>query len=235
MDRPTLIAPRGLATDVWQRLMVAAEETGRHREPAHDIFHVHRVVRNARRIVRAEHAGEGSEAIACTAALLHELFTFPKDHPESARAGDVCAEHARRLLERERMAKSFVDAVCAAIRDHAFSKGAVPDSLEAKILQDADRLDALGAIGLARMWATCADMKRPFYSPVDPFCQARSPDDKAWGLDHVFRKLLVLGERLHTDTARAMAERRLAFLRAYLLELRVEIEVEDEGGHARGA
>jgi uncharacterized protein len=116
-----------------------------------------------------------------------------------------------------------VEAVSAAIRDHAFSKGVVPEALESRVLQDADRLDALGAIGLARMWATCADMKRPFYSPVDPFCTSRAPDDKAWGLDHVFKKLLVVPSRLHLATARAMAEPRVAYLRAFLDQLRSEL------------
>ena len=91
------------------------------------------------------------------------------------------------------------------------------------MLQDADRLDAIGAIGLARMWATCADMKRPFYSPDDPFCVSRAPDDKLWGLDHVFKKLLAIPERLHTPTARTLAQGRIAFLNAYVEQLRAEI------------
>ena len=121
------------------------------------------------------------------------------------------------------MTKRLVDPICAAIRDHSFSKGVVPEATTARVLQDADRLDAIGAIGLARMWATCADMKRPFYSPDDPFCVTRAPDDKEWGLDHVFKKLLVIPERLHTKTARAMAEPRIASMRAYLEQLGSEI------------
>jgi uncharacterized protein len=161
---------------------------------------------------------------AAIAALLHELFTLPKDHPESSRAGDTCAERARELLERDGAPDApTVDAVCSAIRDHSFSKGVVPEAAVSKVLQDADRLDALGAIGLARMWATCADMKRPFYAPEDPFCVSRAPDDKLWGLDHVFKKLLAIPARLHTKTALAMAEERVAFLGVYIEQLRKEI------------
>jgi uncharacterized protein len=209
----------GIDPGLWERLAAEARARSASAEPAHDFFHVERVVKNAATIAEAE--GARVEIVA-VAALLHELFTLPKSDPRSAEAGDLCADHARRLLEREN-ARDLAELVCAAIRDHAFSKGVVPDALESKVLQDADRLDALGAIGLARMWATCADMKRPFYSPVDPFCASRFPDDKAWGLDHVFKKLLVVPERLHTRTARAIAERRVAFLHAYLDELRVEI------------
>lgn len=215
-----MMPPAGVDPALFARLAAEARARAEGSEPAHDFFHVARVTENARRIAAAEGA---SDAVAVTAALLHELFTLPKSHPDSARAGDLCAEHARDLLAREGAPASLIEPVCAAIRDHAFSKGVVPDSLDARILQDADRLDALGAIGLARMWATCADMKRPFYAPEDPFCDARSPDDKAWGLDHVYKKLLVVPSRLHTSAARAMAEDRVRFIRAYLEQLRAEI------------
>ncbi len=212
--------PRAVDADLWARLEREARARADGAEPAHDFFHVERVLANALAIARAEGA---DEAVAGTAALLHELFNLPKSHPDSARAGDLCAEHARELLVRERAPASLVEPVCAAIRDHAFSKGVVPDALESRVLQDADRLDALGAIGLARMWATCADMKRPFYSPDDPFCTSRSPDDKMWGLDHVYKKLLVVPERLHLPASRRLADERVRFIRAFLDQLRREI------------
>jgi len=214
------LVPRGVELDLWARLEREARARAEGTEPAHDFFHVERVLANAIALAREEGA---SEAIAGTAALLHELFNLPKSHPDSARAGDLCAEHARELLLRERAPADLVEPVCAAIRDHAFSKGVVPDALESRVLQDADRLDALGAIGLARMWATCADMKRPLYSPEDPFCTARSPDDKSWGLDHVYKKLLVVPERLHLPASRRIAKERVAFIHAFLDQLRREI------------
>jgi len=218
-DARVVLRPGGIDAALWDRLAAEARRRAERAEPAHDFFHVERVVRNAIVIAR----GEGiDEAVCATSALLHELFNLPKNHPDAARAGDLCAEHARALLVAERA--PFVEPVCAAIRDHAFSKGVVPDAAESRVLQDADRLDALGAVGLARMWATCADMKRPFYAPEDPFCEARPPDDKAWGLDHVFKKLLVVPEHLAFATSRVLAEERTRFLRAYLVQLRAEIE-----------
>jgi uncharacterized protein len=207
----------------WARIATEARSRARQNEPAHDFFHVERVVSNALAIARGEAAGEEVESAAMLAALLHELFTLPKNHPDSARAGDKCAALARELLVREAVEGRLIEPVCAAIRDHSFSKGVVPELAAARILQDADRLDAIGAIGLARMWATCADMKRPFYSPNDPFCATRAPDDKEWGLDHVFKKLLKIPERLHTKTARILAEPRIASMRTYLDALAGEI------------
>jgi len=213
-------APEGIDALLWSRLHTEAKSRARSNEPAHDFFHVERVMHNAYRVARGERA---SETVAVVAALLHELFTLPKNHPDSARAGDLCAGKAHELLESEAAPSWLVDPVCIAIRDHSFSKGVVPDSVDARILQDADRLDAIGAIGLARMWATCADMKRPFYSPDDPFCVSRAPDDKEWGLDHVYKKLLLIPERLHTKTAKAIAEDRTRFMRVYLEQLEREI------------
>jgi len=218
-----MVVPAAVPASLWSRLEAAARSRTRSHEPAHDFFHVERVVANARAIARGEGASPEVDAGAATAALLHELFTLPKNHPDSAKAGDTCAEHARELLEREGAPAWLVTSACAAIRDHSFSKGVVPDALVTRVLQDADRLDAIGAIGLARMWATCADMKRPFYSPEDPFCATRAPDDKLWGLDHVFKKLLAIPERLHTPTARTLAQARIAFLDAYVEQLRAEI------------
>ncbi len=215
--------PPFVPTSLWSRLEVEARSRARANEPAHDFFHVERVVTNARAIARGEKLSSTTEGVVAIAALLHELFTLPKDHPDSAQAGDRCAERARELLEREHAAPEMTALVCAAICDHAFSKGVVPQAVESRVLQDADRLDAIGAIGLARMWATCADLKRPFYSPIDPFCVTRPPDDKAWGLDHVFKKLLAIPSRLHTDTARSLAEDRVSFLRVYVDQLRREL------------
>ena len=216
-------APSAVPVPLWSRLEAEARARASSHEPAHDFFHVERVVANVGAIARGEGASDEVFAGAATAALLHELFTLPKNHQDSARAGDTCAEHARELLEREGAPSWLIASASAAIRDHSFSKGVVPDALETRVLQDADRLDAIGAIGLARMWATCADMKRPFYAPQDPFCTERAPDDKLWGLDHVFKKLLAIPERLHTPTARTLAQGRIAFINAYLEELRAEI------------
>jgi uncharacterized protein len=188
--------------------------------PAHDELHVRRVMDSARRIASAE----GADVDVCvTAAMLHELFNYPKDHPESVRSGDVCAEHAVVLLREQGQDESFIAQVAYCIRVHSFSRGILPETLEAKVLQDADRLDAIGAIGIARCFATTAEMKRPFYAPDDPFCRARPADDKHWGIDHFYRMLLRIGDGLHRATARAIAAERIAFMRAFLDQLEREI------------
>ncbi|MBC7543188.1 MAG: HD domain-containing protein, partial [Candidatus Sericytochromatia bacterium] len=192
-----------------------ASVTGRctAQDPAHDWQHVLRVAMTTRQLAEAE-GGDIETVVA--AALCHELFNYPKNHPESHRSGEVCAAHATDLLTELDWPSERILAVSACIRVHGFSAGLTAETLEARILQDADRLDAIGAIGIARCFATCSAMGRPFYDPADPFCQERQPDDQAWGVDHFYRKLLHIPERLHTASARAMATERIRFVHAFL-------------------
>jgi uncharacterized protein len=205
--------------DLLARLRAVAEARATS-EPAHDFLHVLRVAGNARRVAEAEGARLD---VVLPAALLHELFNYPKGHPDSPRSGEVCAEHARVVLRDEGVDDATAEAIATCIREHPFSRGIVPATIEGKVLQDADRLDAIGAIGIARCMATCAEMKRPFYSLDDPFCVERPPDDKAWGIDHFYKKLLRIPDVLHTPTARAMAGERVAAMTQFLAQLAREI------------
>ncbi len=99
-----------------------------------------------------------------------------------------------------------------AIEAHSFSAGIAPRTVEAKVVQDADRLDALGAIGLARCIAVGTALGRPLYEPEDPFCRARTPDDGGASVDHFYAKLLKLAGTMQTAAGRREAERRTAFL-----------------------
>ncbi len=218
-------ANKRLALDpaLLERLRRLAEARCGGADPAHDFLHVIRVAENARRIGEAE----GTEAdIAVAAAYLHELFNHPKGHPEAHRSGEVCAEHAKSALEMEGCPEECIEPICYAIRVHPFSLGIVPTTPEARVLQDADRLDAIGAIGAARCFATTATMGRPFYHPDDPFCRRREPDDKRWAVDHFFRKLLRIPGRMNTATGRAIAEERVRFLSVFLVQLEREIRGE---------
>ncbi|GMA64678.1 HD domain-containing protein [Alicyclobacillus fastidiosus] len=189
-------------------------------DPAHDYLHVVRVYHNARQILLHERA---DSEIVLVGALLHELFNYPKDHPLSHQSGDVAADMAFDALPQTAFPMEKRERVCEIIRNHAFSKGIIPDTIEGKILQDADRLDAIGAIGLARLFATSGSLARPLYSPDDAFCRNRRPEGRMSAVDHVFEKLLHIPETLHTAAARALAKPRMAFISAYLHELREEI------------
>jgi uncharacterized protein len=189
-------------------------------DPAHDWLHVTRVEHTAGRIAEAEGA---ATTIVRAAATLHEVFSYPKDHPDSHRSGERCAEVALSMMRDEQVDEADAQAVAECIRVHPFSAGITPATLEARVLQDADRLDAIGAIGVARCFATCAKMNRPFYDEADPFALRRDHDDRRFGVDHFHRKLLRIGPELHTKTAHAMAASRHRFLEAFLQQLDNEL------------
>jgi uncharacterized protein len=209
---------------VTARLSELARARAAGNGPAHDFSHVRRVTESARRIAIAEGA---DLEIVVPAALLHELFNYPKNHPQSHLSGEVCAEQAALLLRAEHYPEHMIVAICDCIASHAFSRGIVPATLEGKVLQDADRLDAIGAIGVARCFATVGEMRLPFYDADDPFCRSREPDDKSWGLDHFYRKLLRIPDALHTPAARAIAADRVRLMTQFLAQLECEIMFTD--------
>lgn len=177
-------------------------------DSAHAFDHVLRVYRLAERIGRAEGA---NLRILLTAALLHDIAHAEPDHHLRG------AERARELLAGE--PADFVDAVAHCIEAHRFRKGPEPQTLEARILQDADKLDAIGAIGVARAFAHAGHFNEPLWAPLDVV--KASPLD---GPDHTpvheyWHKLRHLADRLHTPTARAIARERHAFMEAFFRRL----------------
>jgi uncharacterized protein len=198
--------------ETLERLRSAARRACDPHGPAHDFAHVERVHDLARQIARSE---GGDLEVVTGAALLHDLFQYRKDHPLAPRSSERAAEEARKLLAESGFPEAKIEPVCACIREHSYSAGAEPSSLEAAILQDADRLDAMGAIGVARWAATCGETRRPFYAPQDPLCRERIPDDLTYGFDHFPRKLLRLQMGIHTRAGKRLAEDRATFLRAF--------------------
>jgi uncharacterized protein len=190
------------------------------KDSAHDIGHVERVVRAARQIALAE---GGDIDVIIPAAWLHDVVNLPKDHPDRSKASIMAAEKARAILAISGAQK--LDAIHHAIAAHSFSAGIAPETLEAKILQDADRLDALGAIGIARCFAVSGALGRPLFNPADPLATKRAPDDTQYGLDHFQVKLYRIAETLHTPTARHMAAERVAFMKQF------EMQISSENGH----
>ena len=191
------------------------------RDPAHDLAHLDRVWANAREI-----AGEDVDApVLLAASYLHDLVNLPKDSPDRARASTRAAEAAAPILRELDFDAAQVAATRHAIVAHSFSAGIPPETEEARILRDADRLDALGAIGIARCFATSGALNRPLYDPADPFAARRAPDDAAFGLDHFRTKLLTLPEGMLTARGREIARLRARRMIRFLEELGDEIGV----------
>jgi len=181
---------------------------------------VRRVVRNAEALAAAEGAQPG---VVRPAAWLHDCVTVPKDSPLRAQASRLAAEQAVGWLRECGYPAEFLPEIAHAIEAHSFSAGIVPRTVEARVVQDADRLDALGAVGLARCLMLSGAMGRPLYAADDPFCEKRPPDDGVSAVDHFHTKLLRLESTMQTESGRREARQRTEYLRGFLAQLRREI------------
>jgi uncharacterized protein len=161
--------------------------------------------------------------VVTLAALLHDAGSGSKLREKSAESEARKLAIAEEFLKKRKLPEDVIKRVLYAVEVHSFSKGIEPATLEAKVLQDADRLDAMGAIGIARVFLTGGALGRDLYNPEDPFCREREPDDGRWNLDHFYRKLLKLEEGMHTETGKRLAQRRGTVLRRYLADLEEEI------------
>jgi uncharacterized protein len=189
-------------------------------DPAHDISHVSRVVQNALRLTEAE---GGNPAVTLPAAWLHDCVTVPKDSPLRKLASSLAAREAERFLKGIGYPEELLPEISHAIEAHSFSANVPAETIEARIVQDADRLEAIGAIGIARCFLTGGSMGTPLYDPGDPFAHGRELDDKSFTLDHFYCKLMGLAGTMQTDAGRAEAIRRTEYMREFLQRLAEEI------------
>ncbi|MEK6961059.1 MAG: HD domain-containing protein [Nanoarchaeota archaeon] len=181
-----------------------------------------RVLRNSEMIAREESADLD---VIVPSALFHDVITYTKDDPRSEHAAKESAERARAILAGlSNYPPEKIFNVYEAISCCSFRKGIMPESIESQILQDADGLEATGAISIMRTFSSTGQMGRQFYEPSDPFCESRAPEDMRYGLDLFYTRLLVVESRMHTKTAKDIARRRTRFLREFLDELKMELE-----------
>jgi uncharacterized protein len=206
-----------------EQIMRTLQSLLHNQSPAHDFEHIIRVYKNAEMISKQEESVDLDIVLA--AALLHDLVVYPKGSSKTINSADDSAEIAKKiLLEYKNYPREKIEKVADAIRTHSYSKRLIPETLEGKILQDADRLDAIGAIGIARTFSVGGSENRSLYNPTDPFCESeRQLDDTQWTLDHIKKKLMILKNSMHTKTAKKIAEERTEFMELFLNQLRKEI------------
>lgn len=192
---------------------------------SHDIYHVQRVVNNAHKIGQVERAEPG---IVLPAAWLHDCVSVPKDSPMRSQASKLAAECAVAFLQTVEYPERFFSAIAHAIVAHSFTAGIPPETIHAQVVQDADRLEALGAIGLARCLMTGGALGQRLLDPTEPFPVTRAPDDSKQSVDHFFCKLLRLPATMQTAGGKVEAYRRAQILVRFLEDLADEISCSQE-------
>lgn len=192
----------------------------------HDWHHIMRVYRNALYIQAKE---GGDREIVALGALLHDI----SDHKMNGGQLDKGGEEAARILLDMNVGQDTVDKVSLLVDNISYKGANVADkviSLEQQIVQDADRLDAIGAIGIARAFAFGGNRNRPIYEPE---IQAELHDSfeqyahaKSHTVNHFYEKLLLLKDRMHTETGKRMAEERHVFMENFLRQFYKEWNAE---------
>jgi len=197
-------------------------------DTAHDISHFRRVWNTSQRLMRDQQV---DALVILTACYFHDIVSLPKNHPQRGRSSQLAAEKTASILGED-----FADfptrlyaAVQHAIEAHSFSAGIPPRTLEAKIVQDADRLEALGAIGLARVFAVSGALGVPLFDPDDPFADGRELNDRAFALDHFQTKLLRLPRTMQTAAGRELARQSADYLIQFMARLSAELGGDYEG------
>ena len=202
-----------LDDSVFEEMKVRSKEF--FRLSHHDKSHVERVYNLAVRIAKEENADLD---VVKAAALLHDIARAMEDEGRIEDHATEGAKMARKVLEESNFPKEKIEKVMHCIEVHRFKKGMEAKSLEAKILQDADRLDIIGAIGLARVFTRGGWSNIPIHDPSTP------PKEKYDGkslssVNHIYEKILKVKDTIHTNAAKEIAEERHRFVEKFLEKL----------------
>lgn len=182
----------------------------------HDFFHSMRVYRTAMKIAQVEHA---DLEVVALAALLHDV-----DDRKLSPATAEKKENAARFMRSQNVPESKIRQVCQIIDEVSFkgTDSVRPSTSEGKCVQDADRLDALGAIGIARTFAYGGSHNRAIYDPELPprtaMNQAQYYSSKSTSLNHFYEKLFLLEGMMNTETGKAIARKRTQYMQQFVDE-----------------
>lgn len=190
----------------------AFELTREIKDPSHDFLHICRVVKNAKKLQLCE---GGRLEVILPATYFHDFVFISKDDHRRKLASTLSADAAIAFLAEKGYPEIFFEDIHNAIAAHSFSANLEAKIIEAKIVQDADRLDALGAIGVARCFALAGLMNRSFYHEIDPEGLTRKWNDQENTLDHFPIKLFQLIDRMQTHHGKKLAQKKIQFIKTY--------------------
>lgn len=188
----------------------------KHAEGGHDWFHVNRVYKTALKIASGEKA---SLFIVSLGALLHDIADYKFTDGDE----NLGPEKARKFLEKQNLPEEIIELVVKIIENVSYKGGRETsewNSTELQIVQDADRLDAMGAIGIARTFNYGGYKNRKIYDPKIKPNPGQTPEEykssKSPTINHFYEKLLLLKEGMHTETAKEIARERHDFMVLFL-------------------
>ncbi|SFC18482.1 uncharacterized protein SAMN05444422_105172 [Halobiforma haloterrestris] len=192
--------------------------------PAHDWTHVRRVETLAETLVERRSSADVDDRVLKLAVLLHDVGRSKEDRGEIDDHGAWGANEAERILEDLGADPDVVDRVRHCVAAHRYSTDPEPGTLEAKLLSDADNLDALGAVGIARVFSYGGEMGSPIHGPdAVPDATSGTDSDGESQYGHIHEKILDLPDRMYTDVGRELADERASFVREYVDRFDAEV------------
>jgi len=206
---------------ITEELIKIAQKEIKREDISHDFGHTLRVLKLAKLIAKEENADLD---IIVPAALFHDIIVYPKDDKRSKLSTNESAVCAGKILKKiEGFPAGKITKVQHAIQYHSFSQRNNTKILEDLILQDADRLEATGAIAIMRTFASAGQMGKSFYNLKDPFCNNRKPQSMTYSLDLFYDRLLLVCNQMYTQKAKILAKERTVFLHKFIRELKKEL------------
>ena len=198
------------------------------KDGSHDLFHFQRVWKTAQ-YINSQETDKADLLVLLAGCYFHDLISYPKNDARRSLSSLHSAEKTVEILDKDftDFPKDKIDAVKHAIHAHSFSANITPITQEAKILQDADRMESLGAIGIARAFYTGGQLNLELFDGEDPFAEDRPLNDQKYSLDHFQVKLLKLPDMMNTPTGKELGE----YNAGYLLRFMEKIEQEINGDY----
>ena len=212
---------------ILSRTIQFVKQTLEHAEGGHDWFHIERVYRNSVKIAENE---DCNLLVVQLAALLHDIADS-KFHGGDESVGPKIA---REFLESQNISEEIISHVIAIVENISFKGGNFEktfSSKELEIVQDADRLDAIGAIGIARTFNYGGFKNRPIYNPnIQPklnMSKEEYKNSESPTLNHFYEKLLLLKDKMNTETGKKIAQKRHNFMVTFLSQFYAEWDGEE--------
>ncbi|MGL5123219.1 MAG: HD domain-containing protein [Fusobacteriaceae bacterium] len=200
---------------VIEKLKILVKEKFLLESSGHDWWHTYRVYKNSIKIFNMENNPNIDIFILKVSALLHDIADHKEGYTDNDRKNIIT-----KLLQNLNIENMKINKIVNIVNSISFSKGKIPELLEGKIVQDADRLDAMGAIGIARTFAFGGNRNRALYNPEKN--NLNNSNNNSDSIQHFYDKLLLLKNKMNTVSAMKLAEKKDNFMKIFLDEFLTE-------------
>ena len=229
-------------TDIIESAKEFVKEMMKNNDPSHDWYHVERVYKNALHIIEQENILNNNQLkydleIIKLASLFHDVVDFKYDFKENKSLDEIAQERLNQFFDKFNYPQENVDKIVYIVLNISWRKELESGNnctdlpIELKVVRDADRLDAIGAVGVARCLVFSGARDRPIYiedqNPIinmtaEQYNQ-QTIQNKSTAINHFYEKLLLIKDRMQTETGKKLAQQRHDFMLSFLNQFHLEV------------